>query len=130
VQGHWDPKQLFPGSEVVQLIKLHVAARVGVLEREHRGPQPVQVDVELHSIRRRPLTPEVCPDPAIDYREVRQLIVDDCTAEHTELLEALLARLCGRLMLLPGVVGVRLRLAKLAAFEDCEVAIRCEAGFW
>jgi dihydroneopterin aldolase len=27
-------------------------------------------------------------------------------------------------------VGVRVRIAKLAIFDDCEVAIRMEAGQW
>jgi dihydroneopterin aldolase len=66
----------------------------------------------------------------LDYRRVRQIVIDECTAEHTDLLESLLAKLCARLMRLPGVLGVRIRVAKLAIFDDCEVAIRCEAGLW
>jgi dihydroneopterin aldolase len=33
-------------------------------------------------------------------------------------------------MLLPGVLGVRVRIAKLEIFDDCEVAIRVETGHW
>ena len=31
---------------------------------------------------------------------------------------------------LPGVLGVRVKIAKLEIFEDCEVAIRIETGQW
>ena len=34
------------------------------------------------------------------------------------------------LMLLPGVIGVRVKIAKLEIFDDCEVAIRMESGQW
>ena len=30
----------------------------------------------------------------------------------------------------PGVLGVRVKIAKLEIFEDCEVAIRVETGHW
>ena len=31
---------------------------------------------------------------------------------------------------LPGVIGVRVSIAKLEIFDDCEVAIRVETGQW
>ena len=31
---------------------------------------------------------------------------------------------------LPGVLGVRVKIAKLEIFDDCEVAIRIETGQW
>ena len=34
------------------------------------------------------------------------------------------------LMQLHGVKGVRVKIAKLEIFDDCEVAIRAEAGQW
>ena len=66
----------------------------------------------------------------LDYRRVRQIIIDECTAEHVNLLESLIGKLVQRLMQLPGVVGVRVKIAKLEIFDDCEVAIRMEAGQW
>ena len=66
----------------------------------------------------------------LDYRKVRQIIIDECTAEHVNLLETLIGKLCDRLMRLPGVQGVRVKITKLEIFDDCEVAIRMEAGRW
>ena len=54
----------------------------------------------------------------------------ECTAEHVNLLESLIGKLAHRLMRLPGVLGVRVRIAKLEIFTDCEVAIRVETGLW
>ena len=66
----------------------------------------------------------------LDYRKVRTIIIEECTAEHVNLLESLIGKLAYRLMQLPGVVGVRVKIAKLEIFDDCEVAIRAETGQW
>lgn len=52
----------------------------------------------------------------LDYRKVRQIIIDECTAEHVNLLESLIGKLAQRLMQLPGVRGVRVKIAKLRNF--------------
>ena len=44
--------------------------------------------------------------------------------------KTLIGKLCKRLMELPGVLGVRVKIAKLEIFDDCEVAIRMETGQW
>jgi dihydroneopterin aldolase len=61
---------------------------------------------------------------------VRQIIINECTAEHVNLLESLIGKLAHRLLQLPGVIGVRVKIAKLEIFEDCEVAIKVETGLW
>ena len=66
----------------------------------------------------------------LDYRKVRQIIISECTAEHVNLLESLIGKLAHRLLQLPGVIGVRVKIAKLEIFEDCEVAIKVETGLW
>ena len=66
----------------------------------------------------------------LDYRRIRAAIIDGGTAEHTDLVEALLGKLCNRLMSLPDVVGVRLKLTKLEIIPDCEVANSTELGAW
>ncbi len=49
---------------------------------------------------------------------------------NVNLLESLIGKLAARLMDLPGVIGVRVKIAKLEIFDDCEVAIRMETGQW
>jgi dihydroneopterin aldolase len=66
----------------------------------------------------------------LDYRKVRQIIIDECTAQHVSLLETMIGQLCHRLLGLPGVKAVRVKITKLEIFDDCEVAIRMEAGSW
>jgi len=117
-------------SQVLQLTGLRFGANLGVLAHERVGPQPIEVDAELNLGRQPALPRDAEIARVLDYRKVRQIIIDECTAEHTDLLESLLAKLCVRLMRLPGVLGVRIRVAKLKIFDDCEVAIRCEAGEW
>ncbi|HOZ95040.1 MAG TPA: dihydroneopterin aldolase, partial [Ottowia sp.] len=41
-----------------------------------------------------------------------------------------IGKLCARLMQLPGVQGVRVKITKLEIFDDCEVSIHMEAGHW
>jgi len=61
---------------------------------------------------------------------VRSIVIEECTARHVNLLESLIGKVAARLMDLPGVLGVRVKIAKLEIFDDCEVAIRIETGQW
>jgi dihydroneopterin aldolase len=118
------------GNQTLTLTGLRFDANLGILESEKIDPQPIQVDAEL-CLGCQPLLPKDDEiNHVLDYRKVRQLIIDECTAEHVNLLETLIGRLTHRLMQLPGVVGARVKIAKLQIFDDCEVAIRMETGHW
>ena len=118
------------GNQTLTLTGLRFDASLGILDSEKAAPQPIQVDAELN-LGTQALRPR---DDAIthvlDYRKVRQIIIDECTAEHVNLLESMIGKLAERLLQLPGVLGVRVKIAKLEIFDDCEVAIRVEAGQW
>ncbi len=120
----------FRGNQTLTLTGLRFEANLGILESELLAPQPIQVDAELH-LGTQPLLPEDDDiNHVLDYRKVRQIIIAECTAEHVNLLESLIGKLANRLLQLPGVVGVRVKIAKLKIFDDCEVAIRVETGQW
>jgi dihydroneopterin aldolase len=117
-------------TQILTLTGLRFEANLGILEQERSGPQPIMVDAELN-LGPQPLLPR--DDDiyhVLDYRKVRRIIIDECTAEHVNLLETLIGKLAHRLMQLPGVVGARVRITKLEIFDDCEVAIRVETGLW
>jgi dihydroneopterin aldolase len=125
----YNPSQSL-GLQTLTLTGLRFDANLGFLETEKNAPQPIQVDAELN-LGPQPLLPtddEIMH--VLDYRKVRKIIIDECTAEHVNLLETLIGKLANRLMQLPGVKGVRVKIAKLEIFSDCEVAIRMETGQW
>ncbi|MET3497545.1 dihydroneopterin aldolase [Variovorax boronicumulans] len=118
------------GRQTLTLLGLRFNANLGILDHEKVAPQPIQVDAELN-MGRQPLLPQ--DDDifhVLDYGKVRLIIIDECTAEHVNLLESLIGKVVHRLLQLPGVLGVRVKIAKLEIFDDCEVAIRMEAGEW
>lgn len=118
------------GQQILTLTGLKFEANLGILDHERSSPQPIRVDAELN-LGPQPLLPRDDDiKHVLDYRKVRRIIIEECTAEHVNLLESLIGKLAHRLMQLPGVVGVRVRIAKLEIFEDCEVAIRVETGLW
>lgn len=118
------------GTQILTLSGLRFAANLGILDAEKVAPQPIQVDAELNlgTQALHPVDDEI--NHVLDYRKIRQIIIDECTEKHVNLLETLIGKLARRLMQLPGVVGVRVKIAKLEIFADCEVAIRAEAGQW
>ena len=118
------------GTQTLFLTGLKFDANLGILEHEKSSPQPIMVDAELNLGTQPLLPPDDDITHVLDYRKVRRIIIDECTAEHVNLLETLIGKLANRLMQLPGVLGVRVRIAKLEIFEDCEVAIRVETGHW
>ena len=118
------------GHQTLELKGLRFDAYLGILEHEKIDPQTIQVDAELN-LGTQPLMPSDDDiNHVLDYRKVRKIIIEECTAEHVNLLETLIGKLSNRLMQLPGVLGVRVKIAKLEIFEDCEVAIRMETGQW
>jgi dihydroneopterin aldolase len=122
--------QTTTGTQILTLTGLRFNANLGILESEKLAPQPIQVDAELR-LGIQPLLPHDDDiHHVLDYRKVRQIIINECTAEHVNLLESLIGKLAHRLLQLPGVLGVRVKIAKLEIFDDCEVAIRAEAGQW
>lgn len=121
---------LTKGNQTLTLTGLRFNASLGVLAQEIDSPQPIMVDAELN-MGSQPLLPhddEILN--VLDYRKVRQAIIEECNAVHVNLLETMIGKLCNRLMGMPGVLGVRVKIAKLEIFEDCEVAIRMETGQW
>jgi dihydroneopterin aldolase len=121
---HTSPQQ------ILSLTGLRFNADLGILAHEKKAPQPIQVDAEL-SLGAQPLLPEADDIyRVLDYRTVRQIIIDECTAGHVNLLETMIGKLCHRLLQLQGVQAVRVKITKLEIFDDCEVAIRMEAGTW
>lgn len=118
------------GHQSLTLTGLRFHASLGILAHERDNTQPIQVDAELN-LGAQPLKPSDDDiTHVLDYRKVRQIIIDECTAEHVNLLESLIGKLSQRLLQLPGVQGVRVKIAKLEIFDDCEVAIRMESGQW
>jgi len=118
------------GNQTLTLTGLRFDANLGILDHEKTAPQPIQVDAELN-LGPQPLLPRDDDiSNVLDYRKVRKIIIEECTAEHVNLLESLIGKLSHRLMQLHGVKGVRVKIAKLEIFEDCEVAIRMETGQW
>ncbi len=118
------------GQQILTLTGLRFDANLGILDHEKSAPQPIQVDAQLN------LGPQALQPHdddirhVLDYRKVRKIIIDECTERHINLLESLIGKLAHRLMQLPGVQGVRVKIAKLEIFDDCEVAIRVETGQW
>jgi dihydroneopterin aldolase len=117
------------GTQILTLTGLRFDANLGILESEKLAPQPIQVDAELN-LGTQALLPDDDINNVLDYRKVRQIIITECTDHHVNLLERLIGKLAHRLMQLPGVLGVRVKIAKLEIFDDCEVAIRVETGQW
>ena len=118
------------GLQTLTLTGLRFDANLGILAHEKTAPQPIQVDAEIN-LGQQALAPRDDDiNHVLDYRKVRQIIIDECTAEHVNLLETLIGKVAQRLMQLPNVRGVRVKIAKLEIFDDCEVAIRTETGQW
>ena len=118
------------GTQILSLTGLRFNASLGILAHERTQPQPIQVDAELNLGPQALLPTDDDINHVLDYRKVRQIIIDECQSQHLNLLESMIGKLANRLLELPGVIGVRVKIVKLEIFDDCEVAIRAETGQW
>ena len=73
---------LTKGNQTLTLTGLRFNASLGVLAQEIDSPQPILVDAELN-MGSQPLLPrddEILN--VLDYRKVRQAIIEECNAVH------------------------------------------------
>lgn len=99
--------------------QLALDARIGILEHERRATQPLHIDAEFDvSITQNVDDQNI--QSVLDYRLLRQAIVDECTRSHINLLETLSEHVAERIFNdFPDVLQVRLRISKPSAFSDC-----------
>ena len=72
------------GHQTLELRGLRFDANLGILEHEKTEPQPIQVDAELN-LGTQPLLPSDDDiHHVLDYRKVRKIIIEECTAETRE----------------------------------------------
>src|SRR3954464_2565843 len=93
------------GMQILTLEGLRFDANLGILEQEKAAPQPIRVDAELN-LGTQPLLPS--DDDimhVLDYRKVRRIIIEECTAVHVNLLEAVIGKLPQPLVQLAGGLG-------------------------
>lgn len=111
--------------------QLAIDSRIGILDHERGATQPLHVDAEFEvDAPNAPREDDI--REVLDYRRLRESIVDECSRTHVDLLETLCDRLAERLLReYPDVQAVRLRIGKPMAFADCaavgiEVNVRRE----
>lgn len=99
--------------------QLALDARIGILEHELRATQPLHIDAEFDVA----VSQDVHDNDihtVLDYRELRNAIVDECTRRHVHLLETLADQLVDRIFgEFPDVTQMRIRVSKPLAFSDC-----------
>ena len=98
---------------------LALDARIGILEHERRASQPLHVDAEFDiDISRNVDDHDI--HSVLDYRQLREAIVEECTQAHVNLIETLIEQLAARLLAeFSEVRALRLRISKPMAFADC-----------
>jgi dihydroneopterin aldolase len=99
--------------------RLALDARIGILEHERRATQPLHIDAEIDvDITRRVDDHDI--HSVLDYRQIRDVIVAECTHSHVNLIETLTDQVAARLLAdFPDIRAVRLRISKPMAFSDC-----------
>lgn len=98
--------------------RIALDARIGILDHEKLAPQPIHVDAEL-DVEVRQQTNDTDIGTVLDYREIHDLIVRECTGKHTNLLETLTECIGQELLAaFPEVTQARVRVSKLNAFSD------------
>ena len=99
---------------------LVVQASIGMLDHELIHRQPLHIDAEFDT----PITQDVKDQDigtVLDYRLLREALIEVSGTEHTNLLETLVERLAERILnQFPSVERVKIRASKSEAFTDCD----------
>lgn len=98
---------------------LALDARIGILEHERRATQPLHVDAEFDVDIHRSVDDHDIHS-VLDYRRLREAIVEECTQAHVNLIETLSEQVAARLLAdFQEIRSLRLRISKPMAFSDC-----------
>ena len=99
--------------------QLALDARIGILEHELRATQPLHIDAEIDVDISQPVHDQNI-QTVLDYRLLRNAIVQECTHAHINLLETLIEQVVDRLLRdFAEISRVRIRISKPNAFSDC-----------
>lgn len=115
-------------TRTLYLDKLRVQARVGILEHELEGSQPLFISIQV-----RLKTSSICPKEdevryVLDYRNLRDAALAEVARGHTNMLETLSGKIVARLLELPSVQSASVRIDKPSIFADCDsVAVETRA---
>jgi 7,8-dihydroneopterin aldolase/epimerase/oxygenase len=98
---------------------LALDAHIGILEHERRATQPLHIDAEFDiDIMRAVDDHDILG--VLDYRRLREVIVQECTRAHVNLIETLIDQVAARLLAeFAEIRHLRLRISKPMAFSDC-----------
>ncbi|NLY64297.1 MAG: dihydroneopterin aldolase [Alcaligenaceae bacterium] len=109
--------------------KLALDARIGILAHELRATQPLHINAEIDINSPKQLNDNDI-NSVLDYRKLREAIIEESTRGHVHLVESLGEMIANRLLQdFPEVQKVMLRISKPQAFADCEeVGIEVVAG--
>lgn len=117
-------------TQILALTGFRFEANLGILAHELASSQPIEVSAELNMGEQLELPVTDQLEAVLDYRKVHSIIIEACNSIHVNMLESLTGKVCQRLLQLPGVIGVRVKIIKLEIFTDCAVSIQKQIGEW
>lgn len=99
---------------------LRVDAQIGVHAHEKNRTQPLKMDVDIaiSDSKFHPTHDRLVE--VFDYQKIRDAILAVVETGHVHLLETLAERVIERLLAMPDVHAVRVRIIKFTAFDDCD----------
>lgn len=103
----------------VILDDLQVSASIGMLDHERTARQPLHIHAEFETDASRPID-DADLGSVLDYRLLRDALIQEAVQAHTDLLETLVDRSLSRILKdFPSVLHARIRICKPQAFDDC-----------
>jgi dihydroneopterin aldolase len=101
------------------LEQLTVQASIGILDHELNARQPLVLNAEFDTLISQAAS-DTDIQTVLDYRELRDALIEECTRGHINLLETLVDNILSRILReFPSVRHVKIRVSKPRAFEDC-----------
>jgi len=116
-----------PQTRRIIFTRLALDAHIGILEHELRATQPLHIDADIDVTVHTPVNDHDIAS-VLDYRQLRDAIVEECTQAHVHLIETLIEQVARRLLAdFADIRALRLRISKPTAFSDC-AAVAVEIG--
>ncbi|MBW0454111.1 MAG: dihydroneopterin aldolase [Candidatus Kinetoplastibacterium crithidii] len=102
---------------------LTIETNIGILEHEINRKQTIVINAKFN-IKHKDILDDNNIKSVLDYRDLREVIVQETTSQHIKLVETLLDRIKNRIIEeFPEIKSFNIKIEKPMAFQDCSIGV-------
>ncbi|AFZ83071.1 dihydroneopterin aldolase [Candidatus Kinetoplastidibacterium crithidiae] len=107
----------------ISISNLTVETSIGILEHEINKKQTIVINANFN-VKHKDISDDNDIKSILDYRELRNIIIEETTKQHIKLVETLLDKIKDQIIKrFPEIESLNIKIEKPMAFQDCSIGV-------